>query len=50
MSPATCSRNVKIVPDIDIGTLTDSDLLDAAIVPGGLKGAEAMAAVSYFYS
>ena len=46
-SAATCSRNVKIVPDVDITAVTDSAPVDAVIVPGGLKGADAMAGVSY---
>ena len=39
-----CSRNVKIVPDTALSSVTNI-LFDAVIVPGGLKGAEACATV-----
>lgn len=40
-----CSRNVKIVPDIGISKI-ESELFDALIIPGGLKGAEICATVN----
>ncbi|ROL62191.1 DJ-1/PfpI family protein [Bacteroidetes/Chlorobi group bacterium ChocPot_Mid] len=36
----TCSRNVKIIPDILISHLKTDTKYDAVILPGGLKGTE----------
>lgn len=44
--PVVCSRNVKIVPDIDL-TSVKNDTFDTVIVPGGLKGAETCATVIF---
>ncbi len=41
-----CSRNVKIVPDTSLESVS-SETFDCVIVPGGLKGAEACATVSF---
>ncbi|CAG0921032.1 unnamed protein product [Notodromas monacha] len=41
-----CSREVKIVPDVGIAAVLDEDPVDAIVIPGGLKGAEALAADS----
>ena len=42
-----CSRNVVIKPDIAFAEAVKKDY-DAVICPGGLKGAESLAAVSSF--
>ncbi|KAI8097133.1 class I glutamine amidotransferase-like protein [Halteromyces radiatus] len=39
---ATCSRGVKIVPDTSLEELQDWETYDAAVIPGGLKGAETL--------
>uniref|UniRef100_F6U899 protein deglycase n=2 Tax=Ciona intestinalis TaxID=7719 RepID=F6U899_CIOIN len=38
----TCSRNVKIQPDVNIATAAKNVPYDVIILPGGLKGANAM--------
>jgi protein DJ-1 len=43
----TCSRLVKIEPDCALDKVK-SELFDAVIVPGGLKGAETCATVKLF--
>lgn len=35
----TCSRGVRIVPDISIDDINDDDVFDAIILPGGSQGA-----------
>ena len=42
-----CSRNVVIKPDVAFAEAVKKDY-DAVICPGGLKGAENLAAVSFF--
>ena len=46
-SPVLCSRNVRVVPDVALDSVS-SQTFDAVIVPGGLKGAEACSLVSNF--
>ncbi|MBI2794933.1 MAG: DJ-1/PfpI family protein [Ignavibacteria bacterium] len=35
----TCSRGIRIVPDISIDDISDDDVFDAIILPGGSQGA-----------
>jgi protein DJ-1 len=44
--PVLCSRNVRVVPDEDLNNVKDNTY-DAVIIPGGLKGAETCANVSW---
>ena len=37
-----CSRSVVIVPDCDLASVAGGSLFDAVILPGGLRGAEAL--------
>ncbi len=41
-----CSRKVKIVPDVGMSQI-ENESFDAVIVPGGLKGAEECATVTF---
>jgi protein DJ-1 len=41
-----CSRDVRVVPDVALSSVSDKNF-DAVIVPGGLKGAETCASVSF---
>jgi len=45
--PVVCSRNVVIKPDVAFAEAVKKDY-DVVICPGGLKGAEHLAAVSNF--
>jgi len=45
--PVVCSRNVVIKPDIAFAETVKKDY-DVVICPGGLKGAEHLAAVSHY--
>ena len=45
--PVTCSRNVVIKPDAAFTDAIKKDY-DVIICPGGIKGAESLAAVSCF--
>ncbi|KAI8900747.1 DJ-1 [Globomyces pollinis-pini] len=38
--PVVCSRNVKIVPDIALESIKDTNSFDVLLLPGGLKGAQ----------
>ena len=42
--PITCSRQVKIVPDISLDSVKTQNF-DAVVIPGGLNGAELCANV-----
>jgi len=44
-APVVCSRNVVIKPDVAFAEAVKKDY-DVVICPGGLKGAETLAAVS----
>jgi len=46
-APVVCSRNVVIKPDVAFAEAVKKDY-DVVICPGGLKGAEHLAAVSNF--
>lgn len=46
-SPVVCSRNVVIKPDVAFTEAVKKDY-DVVICPGGLKGAEHLAAVNTF--
>jgi len=46
--PVVCSRNVVIKPDVAFAEAVKKDY-DVVICPGGLKGAEHLAAVSNFH-
>lgn len=37
----TCSRGVRIIPDITIEDIRDDDTFDALVLPGGAQGVEA---------
>lgn len=39
----TCSRGIRIVPDISIDDINDDDMYDAIIMPGGSQGASSFA-------
>ena len=40
----TCSRGVKMIPDVTIEELSDDDTYDAVILPGGGQGVDALGA------
>ena len=40
----TCSRGVRIIPDISIDDISDDDVYDAVVLPGGSQGAANFAA------
>ena len=42
----TCSRGIRIIPDISIDEIHDDDHFDAVILPGGSQGVEAFASNS----
>jgi protein DJ-1 len=44
--PVECSRQVKVVPDCALTAITDTTAYDVVILPGGMGGAKAFAAVS----
>ncbi|CAG8704125.1 16293_t:CDS:2 [Dentiscutata erythropus] len=39
---AKCSRGVMIVPDIAFSSISDFDVYDVIVIPGGMKGAETL--------
>ncbi|XP_037514729.1 Parkinson disease protein 7 homolog [Rhipicephalus sanguineus] len=43
-SPVKCSRNVVVVPDKSLDEATSQCPYDVIVLPGGLKGAESLAA------
>lgn len=46
--PVKCSRNVVVVPDKSLDDASGE--YDIIVLPGGLKGAEALAQVQTFYT
>lgn len=40
----TCSRGIKIIPDLLLDYISDEDIFDAVVLPGGLKGVENLSA------
>ncbi|KAH7960936.1 hypothetical protein HPB49_025183 [Dermacentor silvarum] len=44
-SPVKCSRNVVVVPDMSLEDATLQAPYDVIVLPGGLKGAESLAAL-----
>ena len=49
-SPVKCSRNVLLVPDESLEDAIKKAPFDVVILPGGLKGMEALAAVCLTYA
>jgi len=43
--PVLCSRNVRIVPDMTLSAASQTGPYDVVVCPGGLNGANNMAAV-----
>ena len=46
IKPVTCSRQVVLVPDISFDDAVSEKKYDVIICPGGMKGAQSIAAVS----
>ena len=45
--PVVCSRNVVVKPDASLDSVANKDF-DAIVLPGGMKGAQSLAAVSFY--
>ena len=43
-APVTCSRGVRLLPDVALAAVADLNAFDVIVLPGGLGGMEALAA------